>query len=66
MFSGFSTTGANDGTDEEADPTGNNRVVEGICPAVEQWIVGTGVLSARRDQCELVPAMAIDAEGFAD
>ena len=51
---------------EQADPAGHGGVAEGICPAVEQRTVGAGVLSARRDQREFVPAMAIDAEGFAD
>jgi len=61
MSSGFSTTGASDGTEEQA---GRGGVAAVIFSTVELLIVGAGVLSARRDQRELVSAMAIGAEAF--
>ena len=63
MSSGFPTTGASDGT-EQADQAGRGGVAAAIFSAVEQWTLGAGVLPARRGERELVPAMAIDAEGF--
>ena len=63
MFSGFSTTGESDGTDQ-ADPTGCGGMEATLLAAVEQWAVGPGVLSAGRHQRELIPAIAFDIEGF--
>jgi hypothetical protein len=63
MSSDFSTTGASDGT-EEADQAGRGGVAAVIFSTVELRIVGARVLSARRDQRELVSAMAIGAEAF--
>jgi hypothetical protein len=65
MSSGFSTTGGCDGT-EQADLAWYGGVAEVSFSAVEQRIIGTGVLSARRDQRGFISAMAIDAEGCAD
>ncbi len=46
MSSGFATTGGNNGA-EEADPAQCGGVEAAVFAAVEQWLVGTGVLSAR-------------------
>jgi hypothetical protein len=62
MSSGFSTTGVGDGT-EQADQAECGGVAAVILSAVEQRTVGARVLSARGDQREFVPPLAIDVEG---
>jgi len=47
MSSGFSATGASDGT-EEADHAGRGGVAAVIFSAIEQWTLGAGVLPARK------------------
>ena len=63
MSFGFSITGASDGT-EQADQAGRGGVAAAIFSVVAQWTLGAAVLPARRSERELVPAMAVDAEGF--
>jgi len=60
MSSGFSTTGAGNGT-EQADSARDDGMAEVIFSTVGQRAVGAGVLSPGRDQRKLVQAMAIAA-----
>jgi hypothetical protein len=48
MFSGFSTTVANDGRGQ-ADQAGRGGLAAVIFTTVEQWTVGVGVLPAGGD-----------------
>lgn len=56
MCSGFSTTGASD-DEVQADQAECGCMARAILAAVEQRPVGAGVLSARGDQRESIPAL---------
>jgi hypothetical protein len=63
MASGFSTTGASDGTGQ-TDQAQCDGVAGAVFAAGEQRTIGAGVLPAREDQREFVPALAVVVKGF--